>query len=504
MAKPDKKPGVRIPDVKDALGDRYGPEAIDVKPRPPYVKPLFCGGCGIPVYASSGNADNPESRSSHYCKKPGTEHTQTCRFDLNWRGTELVQGSQGTVVRRSGQWRLLCPDVARSTSPGTPSSPSTARPTRQSGGGKRPTSRQAGPAIASARRIVQLLEDFRQEPDVLDAFRAVAPGGQHSIAWDEFCHDRAHAATLAQALADGTARDIPHAVWGPATTASGVKGSQLTYVVKYVAAQPVFIQGQRLRLQVALRSPNPGWIGARRRAGQFLGYGHWQLFPRDLDRAREQGHIELQLWVNEPWQVERWGIDENAPATPIPIRPAAPRPAPPALPRAAAHQAPTATDSGAAYRAVGPAAGEGQTTGDAESAVPVEGAAPSRSGTPARTSAPRLPAGPAGSDLPNREDPIRACGAVAEAWQGPPDEADEAATGPARGPAPDLDAPRTADVHQDPPTRTAERSAAPNEPERQPVPSPTVPPPPPHPPHAVAPPRRTAGLLSWLRKTRRR
>ncbi|MFJ2770294.1 hypothetical protein [Streptomyces sp. NPDC087300] len=286
MAKPEKKQGVRIPDVADALGDRYGPEAIDVKPQPPYAKPLFCGGCGIPVYASSGNADNPESRSSHYSKKPGTEHTQMCRFDLDRRGTELVQGSQGTVVRRNGQWRLLCPDVARSASPRTPSGPSVARPGRKSGGGKRPTSRTAGPAIASARRIVQLLEDFHQDPDVLADFRAVAPGGQHSIAWEEFCHGRARAATLAQALVDGTARSIPHAVWGPAATASGVSGGKLTYVVKYVAAQPVLIQGRRVRLQVALRSANPDWIGAHMRAGQFLGYGHWQLLPQDRDSAR--------------------------------------------------------------------------------------------------------------------------------------------------------------------------------------------------------------------------
>jgi hypothetical protein len=329
LAKPKKKHGVRIPYVVDDRGQTYDRHAIDVKPRPPYVPPLKCKGCGIPVSARSSNADDPDSRSSHYFKLPGGDHASTCAYDLNRRGKYLAGTSQGTVVRREGQWRLKCPPLER---PGTrggiknPSGP--ARPPwGGGGGGTRPTSKLRGPAIASARRIVELLEDFQHDPETVAEFAAVAPGGQHNIAWDEFCYGRGRVDQLAQALIDGTARQIPHAVWGPASTADAVAGrTGESYVVKYIARNLVTIDGRRIKLQVALRCKDPEWIAAGKRSGKFLGYGYWTLFPADLAKARERGSIELQLWVKEPWQVERWDVSD-APATLLrPARPAAHRP----------------------------------------------------------------------------------------------------------------------------------------------------------------------------------
>ncbi|MFF0754590.1 hypothetical protein [Streptomyces sp. NPDC004267] len=68
-------------------------------------------------------------------------------------------------------------------------------------------------------RIVELLEDFGQDPDAVAEFAAVAAGGQRGIAWDEFCSGRSRVDQLAQALIDGTARQILHAVWDPASMA---------------------------------------------------------------------------------------------------------------------------------------------------------------------------------------------------------------------------------------------------------------------------------------------
>jgi hypothetical protein len=73
-----------------------------------------------------------------------------------------------------------------------------------------------------------------------------------------------------------------------------------SYVVKYIARNPVTIDGRRIKLQVALRCKDPEWIAAGTRSGKFLGYGYWALFPADLAKARERGTIELQLWVKEP------------------------------------------------------------------------------------------------------------------------------------------------------------------------------------------------------------
>ncbi|MGQ4732582.1 hypothetical protein ACUN3E_33625 [Streptomyces sp. Ju416(a)] len=319
MAAP-KKRGVRIPYVVDARGNTYDRHAIDVRPHPPYVPPLKCKGCGIPVSARSSNADNSDSRSSHYFKLPGSDHAPTCSYDLKRRGGQLVDASQGTVVRRDGQWRLKCPPLERPGTRGTAKGPSgPSRPTGQGkAGGTRPVSKLRGSAIASARRIVELLEDFGQDPEAVAEFAAVAPGGQHSIAWDEFCFGRSRVDQLAQALIDGTARQIPHAVWGPATTADAVAGrSGESYVVQYVARNPLTVDGRHVKLRVALRCNSPEWIAAGNRSGKFLGYGYWTLFPADLAKAGDRGWIELQLWVKEPWQVERWDIDEAPPVIPV-------------------------------------------------------------------------------------------------------------------------------------------------------------------------------------------
>ncbi|MFF1717249.1 hypothetical protein [Streptomyces sp. NPDC058268] len=317
------KRGVRIPKIADALGDRYDRFEIDRQPQPRYVKPLACGGCGSRVGARHGNADDPDSRSSHYFKID--PHRPDCRFDLDQRGKQLVDTSHGTVVRLSGQWRLICPAIGRLGSSGTTKQPaSPARPGSAGGSGPRATSKKSGQAIASARRIVQILNDFDQDPEVAASFAATAPSGQRNITWSEFCRGRGDVDQLAQALIDGTAPAIPHAVWGPASTVGAAGERSDTYLVSYVAQRPVHIDGTAVRLRVALRSTTPDWIGATTRSGQFLGYGEWELFPTDLDRARRKGWIELQLWVKQPWQVERWDTDDTTITLPEP------RPKPPA------------------------------------------------------------------------------------------------------------------------------------------------------------------------------
>lgn len=98
MAKPKKKRGVRIPFVTDDRGEKFGRDAIDVKPHPPYVEPLKRFECGVDVHVRHGNADDPDSKSSHYVKNPGKDHGPRCPYDLERRGKELVDGS--TVVRK--------------------------------------------------------------------------------------------------------------------------------------------------------------------------------------------------------------------------------------------------------------------------------------------------------------------------------------------------------------------------------------------------------------------
>ncbi|MFH9016133.1 hypothetical protein ACH4C6_32730 [Streptomyces sp. NPDC017943] len=325
MAK--KQRGVRIPWVKDALGNEYDRSEIDRQPHPRYVMPLKCGGCGTRVSARHGNADDPDGRTSHYFRLD--PHSPTCTYDLDQRGKQLSGGSAGTVVRRAGQWRLICPPLDHLGIGGHARRPpaGTVRPVSTGGAGPRTTSRQAGQAIASARRIVQILQDFDQDPEVAEEFAAVAPDGTRNISWTQFCRGRADADQLAQSLVDGTADTIPRAVWGPVSTADAV--GRDSYVVMYVARNPVHIKDRPVRLRVAVRCNHHDWIGATTRSGQVLAYGYWKLFPDDLSRARSQGWIELQLWVKQPWQVTRWDTDGTTVELPRPVvRPRQPKPAP--------------------------------------------------------------------------------------------------------------------------------------------------------------------------------
>lgn len=327
MPKPTKKRGVRIPWVIDSRGQRYDRSEIDRQPTPRYVAPLKCGGCGTRVSARHGNAEDPDSRTSHYFRID--PHTAACRYDLDQRGKQLVDQAPGTVVRKAGQWRLICPPLHHGGTGGqkpVPGGP--ARPARGGGAGPRVTSKQAGAAIASARRIVRIIDDFDQDPAVAAEFAAVAPNGRRDIPWSEFCRGRADADQLAQALLDGTAAPIPHAVWGPVHAADAAGRNHDSYVVQYEASNRVHIDDKPVRLRVAVRSTQADWIGANTRSGQVLGYGYWQLFPTDPAKARRQGWIELQLWVKQPWQAARWDTDGTTITLPEPRTTPKPKPVP--------------------------------------------------------------------------------------------------------------------------------------------------------------------------------
>ncbi|MFF2101162.1 hypothetical protein [Streptomyces sp. NPDC058202] len=199
--------------------------------------------------ARHGNADDPDSCTSHYFRID--PHTAACRHDLDQRGKQIVDQAPGTVVRKAGQWRLICPPLHHGGTGGqkpVPGGP--ARPGRAGGSGPRVTSKQAGAAIASARRIVRILDDFDQDPAVAAEFAAVAPTGRRDIPWSEFCRGRADADQLAQALLDQTAAPIPHAVWGPVHAADAAGRNHDSYVVMYVASNPVHIDGKPVRLRV--------------------------------------------------------------------------------------------------------------------------------------------------------------------------------------------------------------------------------------------------------------
>ncbi|MFG2452830.1 DUF5959 family protein [Streptomyces sp. NPDC048512] len=182
-------------------------------------------------------------------------------------------------MRKAGQWRLICPPLHQGGTGGqkpvpggtggqkpVPGGP--ALPGRARGAGPRVTSKQAGAAIASARRIVRILNDFDQDPDVAAEFAAIAPNGRRDIHWSEFCRGCADADQLAQALLDGTAAPIPHAVWGPVHSAEAAGRNHDSYVVQHQATNPVHIDGKPVRLRVAVRSTQADWIGATTRSGR--------------------------------------------------------------------------------------------------------------------------------------------------------------------------------------------------------------------------------------------
>jgi len=472
-----KKRGVRIPWVKDARGDDYEPSEIDRQPHPRYVTPLNCGGCGTRVGARHGNADDPDGRTSHFFKiEP---HTPDCKYDLDQRGKNLVDGSVGTVVRRAGQWRLLCPPLdhlgSSGKGKGQPGGP--ARPGRTGGSGPRATSKQAGKAIASARRIVQILQDFDQAPEVAAEFAAVAPNGIRNIEWNDFCRGRADADQLAQALLDGTAEAIPHAVWGPASTADAVGENHDSYVVMYVARNPVRIDGKPVKLKVAVRCHRPDWIGATTRSGQILGYGYWKLFPDDPARALRKGWIELQLWVNEPWQAARWDTDGTTVDLPKPRPP--PPPPKPEPGRIAHRAAPAAPPTRTEHPDLAEIILGGYAAGPAQQ--------PTRAVHPKPEPEPEPPAPPSPpAPAPSPEPELPA----------PPSP-------PAPSPEPEPE-PEHQEASQSGPKDPVEPAAEPSPLTAPPRPAqPPLPPLPPFPPPALGEDGRDSALGRWLRKVRR-
>ncbi|MFJ3594595.1 hypothetical protein ACIQUY_34965 [Streptomyces sp. NPDC090231] len=113
-----------------------------------------------------GTADDPVSTSSHFVKNPGKEHGPRYLYDLERRGKELVDSSGSTVVRKDCQWRLICPPPRRPVRAAPGKKPSGRAPgeRRPAAGTAKVTNRQAGRAIASARRIVRFLDAFRAGP----------------------------------------------------------------------------------------------------------------------------------------------------------------------------------------------------------------------------------------------------------------------------------------------------------------------------------------------------
>ncbi|MCX4451633.1 hypothetical protein [Streptomyces sp. NBC_01789] len=486
MAKPAKKRGVRIPYVRDATGRKFGPDAIDVKPVPPYTTPLTCWECGVAVHVRHGNADDPDSKASCFVKNPGLKHGSRCPYDLERRGKELAEGSGRTVVRDDGQWRLICPPLPRpgTRDPGRKPPASAAGRPRPAGGPAR-TSQQAGQAIASARRIVRLLNAFGQDPAAVAEFAATVPGGRRNIAWPQFCRGRDDAHQLAQNLID-TGRsisEIPRAVWGPASNATAVDGrsGERSYTVQYTAAQPVLVGGRRMPLHVVMRSRNADWIGATTQSGQFLGYGYWRLYPAP---ENIQGRVELQLWIDEPWQADRWDTDgttQTFPPLPPPRRRPAPspRPAPPAppapVPAGGTREEPVISPTAPRALSENPAQGGPVAPPDPFTAVPPAGAEPE----------------PAAGEQVSETAADRISQAEAPGAFGGPDLSPTA-------PAPATAEPRTAAAE--------DRTETP----RQPVPpAPAVPPKPTQPPRPTSPPStgepRRRRLPGWLgRRGKRR
>ncbi|MFF1716247.1 hypothetical protein [Streptomyces sp. NPDC058268] len=323
MAKPKKKRGVRIPFVEDARGGKFGRDAIDVKPHPPCTEPLKCFECGVEV-STSGTATpmtrTPSRRTTSRILARTTAHA--ARTTSSGAARSSWTPPAALFVRKDGQWRLICPPLERLGTRGAGKGVPGPVGGSASGTGKVKSCEESGQAIASARRIVRLLDAFEQDPDDVAEFAAAVPGVRRNIEWPEFCRGRADVHRLAQELIDGTVVPTPHAVWGTVSTADAVDGKGgRSYVVKYVARHPVLVDGRRLPLQVTLRSTNADWIGATTRSGQFLGYGYWTLFPKP-ENARS--HIELQLWIKEPWQAAWWDTDGTTQAFPAPP----PRPVP--------------------------------------------------------------------------------------------------------------------------------------------------------------------------------
>jgi hypothetical protein len=288
------KQTVGIPFARDDHGRRFGRSAIDREPQP-FARPMYCDGCGTRIRAVPTHPVSTRAgvivRTSHYGLLGGGEHRPGCRYDFERQAHHLVIECRGRVTKQGEEYRLLLPDDG-GPEHAVPVDDGPSRP----GSGVRSVVRRAdrvilGEALASARRIARLLHHFDQDPAAVERFRAEYHG--QVIPWPQFFYASTRTAELVERLAAGGVSH-PVAVSGEVRRhGTATSGSSF-----YIADRPVpaVLAGCSVRVEATLWTRDRAVYEDLVKAGSWLGFGRWELFPRRSPAPRW-----VQLWVDGAW-----------------------------------------------------------------------------------------------------------------------------------------------------------------------------------------------------------
>ncbi|MDZ7912930.1 MAG: hypothetical protein U5O16_14035 [Rhodococcus sp. (in: high G+C Gram-positive bacteria)] len=231
---------------------------------------------------------------AHYRLNGNGEHDPGCRYSFDDRAADIVKDSRGTVVTGADHYDLRIPQdwaepVTGEHEPETSGQPRTRLDVTNS-------KRTFNPLLGSAARIVQLIDQFENDPDAASRFRAIFGGVR--IPWNEFCHSTSDLTSLYDFVSQSTARKHPIAIHGTIGDVKAIKAP----TTRMRDAEKIYIHtDSRRQLRVSVLTKSPAALNTLEIHDKWLAFGNW-----DLSHANGIPYSEIQLWIRNQASISTW------------------------------------------------------------------------------------------------------------------------------------------------------------------------------------------------------
>lgn len=278
---------VSVPLARDNRGETFEPSTIS--DSPPYVKPLACAECGVPVKAVTESVRR-SSRGLQFTVKAHFslhdrrrhDHKKTCKFAFDTQAGAIATEFADEVKRKGPHYVLMLRQATTEGADGAPQPlPS---PTLRMEIQPRHAGQRHDRTIQAAAAVIKLLRLFNDDPAAVAAFRARWKG--KTIRWNDFCFDVAKDFDRLDSLLQGHL-EYPIAVHGVVSSAVDTAANGESWVLRLESGTA------RATHTVALRSRDRRSIDFPS-GTQILGYGEWGRFTTKASRQ------EIRLWADRP------------------------------------------------------------------------------------------------------------------------------------------------------------------------------------------------------------
>lgn len=281
---------IGIPKARDARGQIFDRAAIDEAPAP-FVKPLQCGACSVPVFPVRGSTRRDGTSVVPYPRlqaRAEHDHDPDCAYHFDARVGDITTEHRAEIDREGDTYLLTLRDPSSVAAPsGQAGAEEDGRVTRLDVHPSNSPSLQR--TIQAAASIARLLRHFGEDPAAQARFQATYGGRR--IAWSEFFFDtELDTEKLAQRLTSPS--QYPIAVAGVIDHAGPFRDGTGRALI--------------LKTRRGAKSPDGRWVNAVLRASQpehlgyqnghsVIGYGVWKLFPVSPVGSPR---VEAQLWCD--------------------------------------------------------------------------------------------------------------------------------------------------------------------------------------------------------------